>query len=134
MVYYTEKKFTGASTGPGSFDGSSAYAPPDASSGSYLGKTLKIKGEITSDEILTVEGTVEGNLNISRTLTIGKDGHVEGEIKAQQVKIHGTAEGNVEATEKLEISSNGNFSGTVRSDTLVIEEGAVFRGKVNVEE
>lgn len=102
--------------------------------GSYLGKTMKIKGKITSDEYLTVEGEIEGNVDISKTLTIGKDGYVNGMINADVVKIDGKAEGNITASRKLEISSAGTFQGTLKSDKLVIEEGAVFKGKVNTEE
>lgn len=108
-----------------------SYDSQGISSKSFLGKTLEIKGKITSDEYLTVEGKVEGNIKISKTLTIGKDGYVEGEIKADEVKIHGKAEGNIEAASRLEISSRGNFTGTLKAKKLVIEEGAVFKGKVN---
>jgi len=102
--------------------------------GSYLGKTMKIKGKIKSDEFLTVEGEVEGNVDISKTLTIGREGFVNGTINADVVKIDGKAHGNITASSKLEISSAGTFQGVIKSDKLMIEEGAVFKGKVNVEE
>jgi cytoskeletal protein CcmA (bactofilin family) len=104
------------------------------SSMSYLGKSMKIKGKISSDEYLTVEGQVEGNIEISKTLTIGKDGCVNGTINADIVKLDGQAEGNITAASKLEIASSGTFQGTIKSDKLVIEEGATFKGKVNVED
>jgi cytoskeletal protein CcmA (bactofilin family) len=111
-----------------------AYASQETATHSYLGKTLKIKGEITSDEFLTVEGEVKGNINISKTLTIGKSGYVDGEITAEKVKIEGRAKGKITASDKLEISTNGNFQGNIKSDKLVIEEGAVFQGNANMEE
>lgn len=101
---------------------------------SYLGKSMKIKGKISSDEYLTVEGQVEGNIDISKTLTIGKNGYVNGTINADIVKLDGKAEGNITAASMLEIASSGTFQGTIKSDKLVIEEGAVFKGKVNVED
>jgi cytoskeletal protein CcmA (bactofilin family) len=101
---------------------------------SYLGQSMKIKGKISSDEYLTVEGQVEGNIDISKTLTIGKNGYVNGTINADMVKLDGKAEGNITAANKLEIASSGDFQGTIKSDKLVIEEGATFKGKVNVEE
>jgi cytoskeletal protein CcmA (bactofilin family) len=101
---------------------------------SYLGKSMKIKGKISSDEYLTVEGQVEGNIDISKTLTIGKNGYVNGTINADIVKLDGKAEGNITAASKLEIASSGTFQGTIKSDKLVIDEGAVFKGKVNVED
>ncbi|UCH94535.1 MAG: polymer-forming cytoskeletal protein [Candidatus Aminicenantes bacterium] len=104
------------------------------SSMSYLGKTMKIKGKITSDEYLTVEGQVEGNINISKTLTIGKEGYVNGQINAEEVKIDGKVEGKITAANKLEITSSGTFQGAIQADKLVIEEGAVFQGKINLDE
>ena len=104
------------------------------SSMSYLGKSMKIKGKISSDEYLTVEGQVEGNIEISKTLTIGKNGYVNGTINADIVKLDGKAEGNITAATKLEIASTGTFQGTIKSDKLVIEDGATFKGKVNVED
>jgi len=101
---------------------------------SYLGKSMKIKGKISSDEYLTVEGQVEGNIDISKTLTIGKNGYVNGTINADIVKLDGKAEGNITAASKLEIASSGTFEGTIKSDKLVIDEGAAFKGKVNVED
>jgi cytoskeletal protein CcmA (bactofilin family) len=104
------------------------------SSMSYLGKSIKIKGKISSDEYLTVEGQVEGNIDIGKTLTIGKNGYVNGKINADMVKLDGKAEGNITAASKLEIASSGRFQGTIKSDKLVIEEGAVFKGKINLED
>jgi cytoskeletal protein CcmA (bactofilin family) len=115
------------------YSGSGGLSSSQASM-SYLGKSMKIKGKISSDEYLTVEGQVEGNIDISKTLTIGKEGFVNGTINADIVKLDGKAEGNITAASKLEIASSGTFQGTIKSDKLVIEEGAVFQGKVNVED
>ena len=105
----------------------------NASGGSYLGKSVQIKGEISSDEVLVIEGKVTGNIKISKKLTIGKDGFVNGEINAEAVKIDGKAEGAVKASGKLEISMDGTFSGDLTADKLVIEDGAVFKGRVNLD-
>jgi cytoskeletal protein CcmA (bactofilin family) len=130
MAFNAYKKDTQVDANP--------YASTSTGSGSpsmsFLGKTLEIKGEIKSDEYLTVEGKIQGNINVSKTLTIGKDGYVDGEIKADEVKIHGKAEGKITANSRLEISSRGNFSGSIKSEKLVIEEGAVFKGKVNADD
>ncbi|MCP5104712.1 MAG: polymer-forming cytoskeletal protein [bacterium] len=127
MAFGTSKKETQSV-----YTESTAAQP--AASRSYLGKTLQITGEITSNEYLTVEGKVKGNINVSKTLTIGKSGHVDGEIIAEVVKIDGKAEGNIKASDKLEITSNGFFHGNVKSEKLVIEEGAVFQGNANLDE
>ena len=114
--------------------GSSGGSTSPGASSSYLGKTLKIKGEISSDEYLTIEGEVTGNINITKTLVIGKDGYVDGEITAEVVKIDGKAKGSITASDKLEISSRGNFHGDIKSEKLVIAEGAVFQGNANQDE
>ena len=101
---------------------------------SYLGKTLKIKVQITTDEFLTVEGEVKGNIKTSKTLTIGKSGYVDGKITAKKVKVEGRAKGSIKASDKLEISSSGNFQGNLKSDKLVIEEGALFQGNANMDD
>jgi cytoskeletal protein CcmA (bactofilin family) len=99
---------------------------------SYLGKTVKIKGEIKSEEHITIEGKITGNIVSSNDLTIGKNGFVNGEINAESVKIDGKAEGNISATRKLEISSIGTFAGSLKSDNVVIMEGAIFKGNINL--
>ena len=109
------------------------YGSADSSAHSYIGKTIKIDGEISCDEFLTVEGDIKGNIKVSKTLTIGENGHVKGEIEAKDVKIIGKAEGNINASGRLEISAKGHFKGSITSDKLMIEEGAVFKGKANMD-
>lgn len=106
----------------------------DWSSGSYFGKTMRIEGEITSNEDITIEGKVDGQLEVSKTLTIGRDGYVKGEISANVVHISGEAEGHIKASEKLEISSQGKYNGDIQSDKIIVAEGALIKGTINLEE
>jgi len=106
----------------------------ESSSPSFFGKTMRIEGEITSDEDLTIEGKVMGQLQVSKTLTIGKDGYVDGEISAKVVHISGEAEGHLSASEKLVITSEGKYTGNINSDTIKVAEGAQIRGTINTEE
>jgi len=115
-------------------DTTGSYASSDSSSRSYLGKTMVINGKITSDDYLTIEGKVTGDIHIGKTVTIGKSGQVVGEIKAEDVRIEGKVEGSVTAKNRLQVSALGNFRGTVKTEKLVVEEGAVFKGKINVDE
>jgi cytoskeletal protein CcmA (bactofilin family) len=108
------------------------YSVPDSGSGSFFGKTMKIEGEINSDEDLTIEGKVIGELEVSKTLIIGNDGYVNGKISANVVHISGEAEGRVTASEKLEISARGKFSGDLQSDKIVVAEGAIVKGTINL--
>lgn len=125
MAFGSDKK-----PGSGDFRG---YGSGDSSSGSFFGKTMRIEGEITSDEDITIEGKVNGQLEVSKTLTIGRDGYVNGEISANVVRISGEAEGHIKASEKLEISSEGKYNGNIQSDKIVVAEGAVIKGTINLE-
>ena len=119
MAFGSEKK-------PGSRD----Y---ESSSQSFFGKTMRIEGEITSDEDLTIEGKVKGQLHVSKTLTIGKEGYVDGKISANVVHISGEAEGHLSASKKLVISSEGKYTGNINSDTIKVAEGAQIKGTINIE-
>lgn len=125
MAFSTSKR-----NGEGSYDN---YGSP-SSGKSFFGKTMKIDGEITSDEDLTVEGEVTGKLDISKTLTIGNEGHVNGEISAAVVRISGEAEGQLVASEKLEIDAHGKYSGNIKAERIVVAEGAQMKGTVNVKD
>jgi cytoskeletal protein CcmA (bactofilin family) len=105
----------------------------DSSSGSFFGKTMRIEGEITSNEDITIEGKVDGQLEVSKTLTIGRDGYVKGEISANVVHISGEAEGHIKASEKLEISSQGKYNGDIQSDKIIVAEGALIKGTINLQ-
>ncbi|MCP5053958.1 MAG: polymer-forming cytoskeletal protein [bacterium] len=99
--------------------------------GSFIGKSLDIKADITSDEDITIEGRVNGNISVSRTLTIGRSGNVTADIKAAVVRIIGTAKGNIIASDKVEILSQGRYTGNIESKKLVVAEGAVLNGFIN---
>lgn len=110
------------------------YSEPTSVSKSFFGKTMRVEGEVFSEEDLTIEGRVNGRINISKTLSIGKDGHVHGQITAAMVRIAGDADGMVTVSEKLEISSEGKFSGNIKAETIVVAEGAQLKGTINLEE
>ena len=99
--------------------------------GSFIGKSLDIKADITSDEDITIEGRVKGNITVSRTLTIGINGNVTADIKATVVRIIGVAKGNIIASDKVEILSQGRYTGNIESRKLVVAEGAVLNGYIN---
>lgn len=100
----------------------------------YIGKSLKIKGNINSNEPFTIEGQIKGNIKSSEQITIGKSGQFNGEITAKTVRILGKAQGEITASYKLEICREGEFEGNLRSKRLVIKEGAIFNGTSTMEE
>lgn len=105
----------------------------EKSSGSFIGKTMKIEGELISDEDLTIEGRVKGSIAVTKTLTIGRYGNVKADINATVVKIIGSARGNIVASDKVAILSDGRYNGNIQSEKLVVAEGAILIGDVNKE-
>jgi cytoskeletal protein CcmA (bactofilin family) len=97
-----------------------------------FGPTLKVKGEVSGDEDVTIEGRLEGLLNLSRSLTVGKTGVVEADVRAQTVVIHGRVTGNVIAEHKVEIYPSGRLEGNIKSPKISIHEGAHFKGNVDM--
>ena len=109
----------------------SAPPQPAASGGPtscVVGANITIKGEITGDEDLLVEGTVEGQIRVSRELRVGPRGKVKANVTAQSVVVSGELVGDCEATGKVEIQATGRLMGNIRAPKVVIAEGAVFRG------
>jgi len=111
--------------------------PGKQSSGSdapvVIGKGMIIKGRIHSQEDVFLNGEMEGDLNIeNHRLTIGPDGKVAANARAREVDISGTLTGNVESSEKTCIRASGRLTGDVKTRGIVIEEGALFKGKVEI--
>ena len=98
---------------------------------SFIGETMEIEADITSNEDIIIEGKVSGNITVSKTLTIGKSGKVKADIKAAVVRIIGEAKGNIIAADKVEILSLGRYTGNIQSKKLVVAEGAILNGNIN---
>jgi cytoskeletal protein CcmA (bactofilin family) len=98
-----------------------------------IGKSITIKGDVTGEEDLVIEGHVEGRIDLkSHHLTIGPNGEILAEISAKQVTIIGRVVGNVSAAERVEICDTGRLEGDLRSPRLLIQEGAVLNGSVSM--
>lgn len=98
-----------------------------------IGKGMVIKGSIHSEEDVFLNGEVEGDLDIENCrLTVGPDGKVAANARAREVDISGTFTGNVESVEKTCIRATGRLIGDVKTRGIVIEEGALFKGKVEI--
>ena len=99
-----------------------------------IGKSVLIKGEVTGSEDLTIEGRVEGKVELKQhILTIGSHGRITAEILAKVVVILGEVEGNIRATDKVVIRDNGSVEGNITAPRVAIAEGARFRGKIDME-
>jgi cytoskeletal protein CcmA (bactofilin family) len=99
-----------------------------------IGKSIIIKGELNGSEDLTIEGQVEGRIELrENVLTIGANGKIRAEIFAKSVIVLGDVTGNVTATEKVDIRDNGSVDGDITSPRVAIAEGAHFRGSVDMQ-
>jgi cytoskeletal protein CcmA (bactofilin family) len=99
----------------------------------FIGQGTIIKGSIHSKEDLILDGELEGDLDVeNRSLTIGPHGRVIANAKAREVDIQGNMTGNVASSGKTFIRSSGQLLGDVVTGGIVIENGAVFKGKVEI--
>lgn len=109
--------------------------PPEATSsadGAFIGETMRIKGEIYSAGEIRVEGEVNGKMESENRLTIGAKGKADASIKASEVIVGGTVKGNVEATQRIVLRKGANLVGDVKTAGIVIEDGAYFRGGIDI--
>jgi len=91
-----------------------------------------IKGDIFSREELYVDGDVEGKVELQQRLTIGPRGKVRANIKAREVIVLGDVHGNVEVSDKITIQRNGSVIGDIKTAGIVIDDGAYFKGSIDI--
>ena len=98
-----------------------------------IGKGLFIKGEITGSESLFIDGKVEGSITIpGNRVTIGRNGQVSANISAREIVVLGKVRGNVTATDRVDIRAEGSLSGDVAAARISIEDGAFFKGGIDI--
>lgn len=99
-----------------------------------IGKSVVIKGELSGSEDLTIEGQVEGKIELRQNvLTIGANGKIKAQVFAKAVIILGEVTGNVTASEKVDIRDHGSVDGDITSPRVAIAEGAHFRGSIDMQ-
>jgi cytoskeletal protein CcmA (bactofilin family) len=99
-----------------------------------IGKSVVIKGELNGSEDLTIEGHVEGKIELKdHALTIGPNGKIRAQVFAKSVIVLGEVNGNVTASEKVDIRDGGSVDGDIISPRVAIAEGAHFRGSVDMQ-
>lgn len=96
-----------------------------------IGKSITIRGDVSGEEDLIIEGRVEGRVELANHhLTVGPNGHIEAEILAKEVTIIGHVSGNVTATDRTEIQESGRLDGDLATPRLRIQEGARLNGSI----
>jgi cytoskeletal protein CcmA (bactofilin family) len=121
---------------PGSFEASrpaAASAPAGSGEQATIGKSLVVKGEVTGSESLYIDGKVEGAINLpGNRVTVGRNGQVAANITAREVVVLGKVRGNISASDRVDIRSEGSLTGDVAAARIAIEDGAYFKGGIDI--
>jgi cytoskeletal protein CcmA (bactofilin family) len=112
---------------------SSSHYSPDVRGPAIIGKSVMIKGQIYSREDLTIDGEVDGSVELQEhRLTVGPHGKLQAGVKAREIVVLGTIHGNVEASDKIDIRKDAKLVGDIKTARIVIEDGAYFKGSIDI--
>jgi cytoskeletal protein CcmA (bactofilin family) len=107
-------------------------APPDERrTAAWIGKALRIEGRIVSQEHLTIDGQVEGTIEVGdHSLMIGAGAAVKADLIAKTITVSGTVTGNVTASERVVLQPSASVDGDITTPRLSMADGAIVKGKV----
>ncbi len=112
---------------------STAAAVAPAGEQATIGKSLIVKGEVSGSESLYIDGKVEGAINLpGNRVTIGRNGQVAANIMAREIVVLGKVRGNCQASDRVDIRSEGSLTGDVIAARISIEDGAFFKGGIDI--
>src|SRR5580692_6777292 len=112
----------------------STYPSTTTSGTARLGGSLHVKGEITGNEDLHIDGSVEGLIQLEdRKLTVGASAKVTADIIAREVVVYGKVKGNLRARDRIEIKKDGSVVGDLTTARIMIEDGAYFKGSIEID-
>ncbi|MGH9714165.1 MAG: bactofilin family protein [Candidatus Acidiferrales bacterium] len=121
---------------PSTFNSSPAPRPssPAARNLACLGSTIEVKGKISGEEDLQVDGKVEGPIALAgQRLTVGRTGQLSSEVTAREVVVYGKVTGNLRASDRVEIKKDGSVTGDIVTSRISIEDGAFFKGRIEID-
>ncbi len=110
-----------------------APAPESVPRASVLGPTLRFRGELSAQEDLIIQGSVEGSITHTQSLTVGTDGTMKGDIRARVIVVDGKVDGDLYATESVSIRATAKVKGNVFAPRVSITEGAFFQGQIEMQ-
>jgi cytoskeletal protein CcmA (bactofilin family) len=113
----------------------STNLPASGHGAACISQGIRIKGEVTGSEDLFLDGHFEGKLNLTNnaSVTIGPNGEVKADILAREVIVRGRVDGKIMGRERIQLWSTSNVAGDLQTERLSIEDGAVLRGRVEIE-
>lgn len=101
----------------------------------HIGKSVVIRGELTGSEDLYLDGDIEGTIDLrDHKLVIGPNGKIKATVSARDLVIHGKVEGNVSGSERVELKKSCSVVGDISTQRIVIEDGAFFKGAIDIKE
>jgi cytoskeletal protein CcmA (bactofilin family) len=113
--------------------GAASSAAATAGEQATIGKSLVVKGEVSGSESLYIDGKVEGAINLpGNRVTVGRNGQVAANIMAREVVVLGKVRGNINASDRVDIRSEGSLTGDVAAARISIEDGAYFKGGIDI--
>ncbi|GMV40163.1 MAG: hypothetical protein AMXMBFR64_18790 [Myxococcales bacterium] len=98
-----------------------------------IGTSITVDGEILGDEPLLVRGTVKGRIHLTAAVQVDTSGVVEAEVRTSEAHVAGQVTGNVTATERVEIQPGGRLTGNIRAPRILIADGALFKGTIDMD-
>lgn len=108
-------------------------APPSTAT-ARLGQSLHLKGEISGNEDLHLDGSVEGLVSLEdRKLTVGPSAKVTADVVAREIVVYGSVKGNLRARDRIEIKKDGSVVGDLTTARIMIEDGAYFKGSIEID-
>jgi cytoskeletal protein CcmA (bactofilin family) len=111
-----------------------ANEPPRRTDRATIGPSIHIKGDLTGEEDLVIEGRVEGKVDLKQNnVTIGKNGRVQADVFGRVVTIEGEVNGNVFAREQAILRQSGSIRGNITAPRVVLEDGSRFKGSIDME-
>jgi cytoskeletal protein CcmA (bactofilin family) len=100
----------------------------------HIGKSVLIKGELSGNEDLYLDGEVEGTVDMSEhSLVIGPNARLRAHISAREIVLHGRVEGNVHGSDRVELKKSCVLVGDISTKRIVIEDGAYFKGSIDLQ-
>jgi cytoskeletal protein CcmA (bactofilin family) len=97
-----------------------------------IGESTKVKGNITGDCDVILQGKFNGKMNLDSLLFVNKTGNVKGKVKTENMIVEGTINGEIVVQDKIEVRDSGRFNGNLCCKQIAIEEGAFFQGNINM--
>lgn len=103
-----------------------------ADTNTIIGESILIKGNLEGDEDLTIQGRVEGAINLTKTLIIEPSGVTKADVSVANAVVSGVMVGNISATDSVELTESGRMVGDIQAPRVIINEGALFKGQVDM--